>query len=75
MTSIKSAWLNLILAPIWFLLAIIIASIYFGAQGIEENSIPVKITENVPTIILCVQLLILSTLYFSSRKDHLLRGK
>jgi len=69
MDSLKKPWINLILAPIWFLLIIVLASIYFGVKGISETDIPSKISENTATIILIVQVLLLFTLVFTTPKD------
>lgn len=70
MSSIKYAWLNLVLAPVWFLLVIIIFSVYFSINGITETEIPLKISDNIPTLILFVQTLMLTTLYLSTKKDN-----
>ncbi len=69
MSSLKSPWINLILAPIWFLIIIISASIYFSLNGVSETDIPIKISENTPTVILIVQILLVITLLFTTRKD------
>lgn len=69
MNSLKKPWINLILAPIWFLIIIAIASIYFGVKGVSETDIPIIISENTPTVILIVQVFLLVTLLFSARKD------
>lgn len=69
MHSLKRPWLNLILAPIWFLIVIVAFSIYFGGKGISEKDLPLKIAENTPTLILIVQVFILVTLLLTSRKD------
>lgn len=69
MNSLKRPWTNLILAPIWFLINIVAASIYFGGIGINETDIPSKITENTALLILITQVLLLSTLLITTRKD------
>ena len=69
MNSLKRPWTNLILAPIWFLIIIVSGTIYFGVKGVSENDIPIKISENTPTVILVVQVLLLFTLLFTTRKD------
>jgi uncharacterized protein len=69
MTSLKRPWTNLILAPIWFFIIIIVASIYYGSTGISETDIPIKITENTPTLILIVQVFLLGTLLLTTHKD------
>jgi len=56
-------------SPIWFLIIIVSGSIYFGVKGVSENDIPIKISENTPTVILVVQVLLLFTLLFTTRKD------
>lgn len=70
MQTLKRSWINLILAPIWFLIVIIGVSIYFGGQGINEADIPTKITENIPTLILIVQVLLLLILYLTSKQEN-----
>lgn len=70
MNSIKRPWTNLILAPIWFLIIIVAVSIYFGGIGVSEKDIPIKITENTPLLILIVQVFLLATLLFTSKKDN-----
>jgi len=70
MHTIKKTWTNLILAPLWFLILILAISIYFGGVGVNEKDIPNKITDNTPLIILMVQVLLLSALLLSARKDH-----
>ena len=70
MNITKRAWTNLMLAPLWFLILIITATIYFNAIGVEEKDIPDKITANTPLLILMVQVLIFVTLLFYTRKDH-----
>jgi membrane protease YdiL (CAAX protease family) len=69
MNSLKRPWTNLILAPIWFLINIVAASIYFGGMGVNETDIPIKITENTPTLILITQVFLLATLLITTRKD------
>jgi len=69
MNSLKRPWINVILAPIWFLIIIVAISIYFGATGVSEKEIPLRISENTPTLILIVQVLILSTLLITNRKE------
>lgn len=69
MNSLKRPWINLILAPLWFLLFIIIFSVYFSVNGVSEIEIPNKITENTPTLILIIQLCLLFTLLITSKKD------
>jgi len=70
MNSLKRPWINLILAPIWFLFIIVAISIYFGGKGVGEADIPIKIAENTPTLILIVQVLLLVTLLLSAQKDN-----
>lgn len=69
MNSLKRPWTNLILAPIWFLIIIVSASIYFGVKGVSETDIPIRISENTPAVILIVQVFLLVTLLFTTRKD------
>lgn len=70
MNSLKRPWTNLILAPIWFLIILVLASIYFVAKGVSEPDIPIRISENTPAVILIVQVLLLVTLLFTTRKDR-----
>ncbi|MFN7913163.1 MAG: hypothetical protein ACK5QC_15170 [Bacteroidota bacterium] len=72
MNSLKRPWTNLILAPIWFLIIIVSGSIYFGVKGVSENDIPNKISENTPTVILIVQVLLLFTLLFTIKNKEYL---
>jgi uncharacterized protein len=69
MNSLKRPWANLILAPIWFLIIIVALSIYFRLIGVSETDVPIKISENTPTLILIVQVFLLVTLLFTTRKD------
>ena len=69
MNSLKGPWTNLILAPIWFLIIIVSSSIYFSVKGVSETDIPIRISVHTPTIILIVQVLLLVTLLFTTRKD------
>ena len=69
MHSLKRPWINLALAPLWFLVVIACFSAYFISSGIQETELPIKITEYTPTIILLVQLLLLLTLWVTSRKE------
>ena len=69
MNSLKRPWTNLILAPIWFLINIVAASIYFGVMGVNETDIPINITENTPILILITQVFLLATLLITTRKD------
>jgi uncharacterized protein len=69
MNSLKRPWINLILAPVWFLIVIVIISIYFGGQGVSEADTASEITNITPTIILAVQILILSVLLLTTKKD------
>ncbi len=69
MHSLKRPWINLVLAPIWFLIVIIGITTYFIGSGVQEPALPIKITEYTPTIILFVQLLLLLTLWVTSRKE------
>ncbi|HRH66627.1 MAG TPA: type II CAAX endopeptidase family protein [Bacteroidia bacterium] len=69
MNGLKRPWTNLILAPLWFLIIIVVLSIYLGGKGVSETDIPVKIAENTPTIILVVQVFLFATLLLTTRKD------
>lgn len=67
---VKIAWINQLLAPLWFLLVIVLISVYFGAKGVAETDIPLKLSQNIPTLILIVQLIILAILYFTTKKEN-----
>jgi len=69
MNSLKRPWANLVLAPIWFLIIIVALSIYFRLIGVSETDVPIRISENTPTLILIVQVFLLVTLLFTTRKD------
>jgi hypothetical protein len=69
MNSLKRPWANLVLAPIWFLIIIVALSIYFRLKGVSETDVPIRISENTPTLILIVQVFLLVTLLFTTRKD------
>lgn len=68
--TLKHPWTNLILAPLWFLIVIIVFSIFLSGKGISETDIPKKITENIPTIILIIQIFMFLVLYLTSKKDN-----
>lgn len=70
MPTLKRPYLNLILAPLWFLLVMILMSVYFVGQGIAEENVGLTISQHIPTLILCVQLLLFITLYLTSKKDN-----
>lgn len=69
MKSIDRTWLNLILAPIWFLIVIIVFSAYYSNAGIPAEEIGSKVSDQTPLIILIVQLLLLTTLLSSTRHE------
>ncbi|WP_367897995.1 lysostaphin resistance A-like protein [Leptospira sp. WS58.C1] len=69
MKSIDRTWLNLILAPIWFLVVISVFSGYYSFLGIPAEEIGLKVSNQTPLIILIVQLLILATLLSSTRHE------
>jgi uncharacterized protein len=69
--SLQRVWLNLILAPVWFLVFIILLSVYFSSQGVAEAEIPAAVTAHTPLIILLVQITILLFLLGTSRKDQI----
>ena len=56
-------------APVWFLLVIAVTAFLFVGQGIPERGLPEKLTEFMPTILLCVQILLLGTLLVTTRKE------
>ncbi|GBF39333.1 CPBP family intramembrane glutamic endopeptidase [Leptospira johnsonii] len=69
MKSIDKTWLNLILAPTWFLIVISVFAVYYSYTGIQANEIELKVSFQTPLIILIVQLLIFATLLSSTRHE------
>lgn len=69
MKSIDRTWLNLILAPLWFLIVISIFAVYYSHTGIPANEIELKVSTQTPLIILIVQLLIFAALLSSTRHE------
>ncbi|WP_229800520.1 CPBP family intramembrane glutamic endopeptidase [Mongoliitalea lutea] len=68
MGTVKVVWRNLILAPIWFLIALISIISYFIIQGMDESDISEQIITKIPVILLIAQLLMLIYLLISTRK-------
>ncbi len=59
----KHVWLLLILPPIFFLFVTIAFSVFYSISGVtDSNEISSRITENIPWLILTVQLLMLALL-------------
>lgn len=70
MNTLKRPWINLIIAPFLFLFVMIVMSVYFAGQGIQEDLIGLKVSENIPALILVVQVILLVTVYRSAKKDN-----
>jgi len=70
MNTLKRPWINLIIAPLSFLVVMIVMSVYFAGQGIQEDLIPLKVSENIPALILAVQVILLVTVYRTAKKDN-----
>lgn len=64
----KKVWINLILAPLWFLLAIVGLSVYYSLQGFTEVETTLKVSSEIASIILIVQVLLLVSLIVSTKK-------
>ena len=70
MTTLKRPWINLIIAPLSFLVVMIVMSVYYASQGVQEELIPLKVSENIPALILVVQVILLVTIYRTAKKDN-----
>lgn len=66
-------WWTLLAAPILFLLAIVIVSIYFGlaSQGQNVEAIPEMVTSTIPLQLVAVQIFLLLILVKSMKRDGL----
>ncbi|RPH61759.1 MAG: CPBP family intramembrane metalloprotease [Chloroflexi bacterium] len=70
--SLRTLWLTLSLPPVLFLLAIIGASIYFGASGLTDASqIEQRVTASTPVLLVIVQVGLLALLFWALRRDGL----
>lgn len=70
MKSLKSVWVQLSLPPIWFLLLIVVFSVYYGAAGYDSGKIPELVESKTSLILLIAQIIILASLWISSRKNR-----
>jgi membrane protease YdiL (CAAX protease family) len=68
MTTLRTVWRNLILAPIWFLIIIFVLIACYAIIGLDESAIPERMNSNIPIILLMAQLTILVYLLVSTRK-------
>jgi uncharacterized protein len=66
-------WWTLLAAPVLFLLAILVASLYFGvaSQGQNIEAIPELVTSSVPYQLVAVQIFLLMILMKSMKRDGL----
>jgi uncharacterized protein len=70
--SLPTLWLTLSLPPILFLLAIIGASIYFGATGLTDAAqIEQRVTANTSILLVILQVAMLMLLLWALRRDSL----
>jgi hypothetical protein len=70
--SLKNVWIALGLPPLVFLLAIVVASIYFGAQGqTDPGQISQSVAGSMSTILLVIQIAILGLFLWAKRADKL----
>lgn len=70
--SLKRVWLLLALPPILFLMAIIAASVYFGAtSGGDAVAIAESVAGATPTLLLIVQSILLLIFWRTLKADHL----
>src|SRR5690349_1843600 len=66
-------WWTLLAAPVLYLLAILVASLYFGfaSQGKNVEAIPELVASSVPYQLVVVQILLLMILMKSMKRDGL----
>jgi uncharacterized protein len=70
--SFRTLWLTLSLPPVLFLLAIIGASIYFGATGLTDAAqIEQRVTANTSILLVIIQVAMLALLFWALRRDNL----
>jgi membrane protease YdiL (CAAX protease family) len=70
--SLKNVWIALSLPPVIFLLAIIVASIYFGAQGqTDSEQISQSVANSMSVILVVIQIAMLGVFLWAKRADQL----
>lgn len=68
----KNVWITLGAPPVIFLLAIIAASIYFGAQGqTDSGQISQSVANSMSVILVVIQVALLGTFLWAKRADQL----
>ncbi|ALS01501.1 hypothetical protein ATZ33_09010 [Enterococcus silesiacus] len=70
MKSLKRVWLNLILAPFWFLIAISGLSVYYSVKGLDTGEISLEIADQTSVILLIVQIILLLVLVITAKKEQ-----
>ena len=69
---LKTVWITLGLPPVIFLLAIIVASIYFGAQGqTDPGQISQSVANSMSVILVVIQIALLGIFLWAKRVDQL----
>lgn len=68
MTSMKTVWRNLILAPIWFLIILFVMITYYAIIDLDKSAIPERMNSNIPFVLLIAQIMILVYLLVSTQK-------
>ncbi|HQQ94663.1 MAG TPA: CPBP family intramembrane metalloprotease [Bacteroidia bacterium] len=68
--TLKRPWFNLVMAPLWFLVLVLIFSAFYLNRGVAEDQVPVLVSEQASLILFLAQLLMLLSLIRSSRKDR-----
>jgi membrane protease YdiL (CAAX protease family) len=70
--SLKNVWITLGLPPVIFLLAILAASIYFGAQGqTDSEQISQSVANSMSMILVAIQIALLGIFLWAKRADKL----
>jgi uncharacterized protein len=70
--SLKNLWITLGLPPIIFLLAIIVASVYFGTQGqTNPEQISQSVANSMSVILVFIQVALLEIFLWAKRVDNL----
>jgi membrane protease YdiL (CAAX protease family) len=70
--SLKTVWIALSMPPVIFLLAIIVASIYFGAQGQTDSAqISQSVASSMSVILVVIQIAMLGVFLWAKRTDQL----
>lgn len=68
MTSLRTVWRNLVLAPIWFLIILFVLITYYVIIGLDESAIPARMNSNIPFVLLLAQIMILVYLLITTQK-------